>query len=146
MSLQNDTIIKEYASRYQEQKVKCLDGEFGKTAQYWAMYMKLVDRQQKLHFSVNTNDYELRMSTWKESLALCFPTNRVHYARYGTYYVSILENIDSTHPGGRQEIENVGLSVRRNTLGIGQSIDMAGEQSYMRNAETASNNKSCSIV
>ena len=55
----------------------------------------------------------------------------------GTYYVSCLEHIDSTHPGAKEEIEKAGLSVRRNTFGIGQSIDMAGEQSYMRNAKTA---------
>ena len=77
------------------------------------------------------------MLSWKESLPLCFATNRVHYSRYGTYYVNSLEHIDSTHPGARQEIEHLGLSVRRNQLGIGQSIDMAGEQSYMRNAKTA---------
>ena len=140
MSLRNilsDDIVKEYANQYQTQKAKCLNGEFGKTPQFWAKYMELVDRQQKLHYSINTNDYNLRMLTWKESLPLCFATNRVHYARYGTYYVSCLEHIGSTHPGAKEEIENVGLSVRRNTLGIGQSIDMAGEQSYMRNAKTA---------
>lgn len=133
----NDDTVKEYLDQCQTQKSKCLNGSFGKTPQFWAKYMELVDRQQKLHFSVNTNDYDLRMLTWKESLPLCFATNRVHYARYGTYYVSGLECIDSTHPGARQEIEHLGLSVRRNQLGIGQSIDMAGEQSYMRNAKTA---------
>ena len=90
--------------------------------------MELIDRQQKLHFSINTNDYVLRTLIWKESLLLCFTTNQVHYARYGTYYVTGLECIDSTHPGARKEIED---------LGIGQSIDMAGEQSYMRNAKTS---------
>lgn len=133
----NDDTVKEYVDQCQIQKTKCLNGEFGKTPQFWAKYMELVDRQQKLHFSVNTNDYDLRMLIWKESLPLCFATNRVHYARYGTYYVSGLECIDSTHPGARQEIEDLGLSVRRNQLGIGQSIDMAGEQSYTRNAKTA---------
>jgi hypothetical protein len=133
----NDDTVKEYVDQCQIQKTKCLNGEFGKTPQFWAKYMELVDRQQKLHFSVNTNDYYLRMLIWKESLPLCFATNRVHYARYGTYYVSGLECIDSTHPGARQEIEDLGLSVRRNQLGIGQSIDMAGEQSYMRNAKSA---------
>ena len=134
--LSND-IVEKYVNMYQTQKAKCLNGEFGKTPQYWAKYMELVDRQQKLHYSINTNDYDLRMLTWKESLPLCFATNRVHYARYGTYYASSLEHIDSTQPGAKEEIQHVGLSVRRNTFGIGESIDMAGEQSYMRNAKTA---------
>ena len=48
-----------------------------------------------------------------------------------------LENLESTHPGAKSEIEVNGLSVRRNTLGIGQAIDMTGEQSYMKSAKTA---------
>ena len=85
-----------------------------------------MDRQHTLHYSVNTNDYHLRLLTWRNSLALCFPTNRVHYARYGIYYVNILTHLEATHPGAKEEIEKNGLSVRRNTRGIGQSIDMAG--------------------
>ena len=133
----SDGPLKDYVTQYQTQKSKCLDREFGKTPQYWAKYMELVDHQHKLHFSINTNDYDLRMLIWKESLPLCFATSRVHYARYGTYYVNCLEYLDTTHPGARQEIEDFGLSVRRNQLGVGQSIDMAGEQSFMRNAKTA---------
>ena len=116
---------------------KCLNSDFGNTPQFWAQYMKLVDRQQKLHCSINTNDFDLRMLMWRESLSLCFATNRVNYARYGTYYLNSLVYLDTTHPGAKEEIDKVGLSVRHNTYGIGQSIDMAGEQNYMRNAKTA---------
>eukprot|EP00112_Aurelia_sp_Birch-Aquarium-sp1_P017476 Seg4056.1 transcript_id=Seg4056.1/GoldUCD/mRNA.D3Y31 product="hypothetical protein" protein_id=Seg4056.1/GoldUCD/D3Y31 len=34
-------------------------------------------------------------------------------------------------------IEERGLSVRRNTLGVGQAVDLAGEQSYLKSAKTA---------
>ena len=61
----------------------------------------------------------------------------MHYSRYGTYYSKSLECLESTHPGAKEEIENLGLSVQRNTLGIGQAVDLAGEQTYMRNAKTA---------
>ena len=30
----------------------------------------------------------------------------------------------------------MGVSVRRNTMGIGQAIDLAGEQTYMKDAKT----------
>ena len=36
----------------------------------------------------------------------------------------------------KEEIEEKGLSVRCNTLGIVQAVDMAGEQSYMKSAKT----------
>lgn len=129
--------VQAFADCHQAMMNKCLNGDFGKIPQYWAAYMKLVDRQHIFHYSVNTNDYDLRLISWRESLPLCFATNRVHYARYGTYYFQFLEHMDITHPGAIEEVERVGLSVRRNMLGIGQSIDLAGEQSYMRSAKTA---------
>ena len=97
----------------------------------------MVDRQQKLHYAINTNNYNLRLLMWRKLLPLCFATNRVHYSRYGTFYVQTLEHLESTHPGAKAEIEENGVSVRRNTLGIGQAVDMAGEQSYMKSAKTA---------
>ena len=39
-------------------------------------------------------------------LPLFFATNRIHYARYGTYYIQSLEHIESTHLGAREEIED----------------------------------------
>ena len=133
----DDENVTKHVVSYETQRQKCLNGDFGKTPQFWALYMKLIDRQQKLHFAVNNNDYDLRLLIWKRSLPLCFSTNRVHYSRYGTYYVKSLECLESTHPGAREEIAEVGLSVRRNTLAIGQAVDLAGEQSYMRTAKTA---------
>ena len=44
--------------------------------------------------------------------------------------------MEDTHPGAKEEIEEKGLSMRCNTLGIGQAVDMAGEQSYMKSAKT----------
>ena len=99
--------------------------------------MIMVDRQQKLHYAINTNNYNLRLLIWKESLPMWFVTNKIHYARYGTFYVKFLGYLEDAHLGAKEEIEEKGLSVRRNTLAIGQAVDMAGEQSYMKSAKTA---------
>ena len=45
--------------------------------------------------------------------------------------------MEDTHLEAKEEIEEKGLSMRRSTLGIGQAIDMADEQSYMKSAKTA---------
>ena len=47
-----------------------------------------------------------------------------------------MENLDVTHPGAKDELKKIGISVRRNNIGVGQAIDLAGEQSYMRDAKT----------
>ena len=53
------------------------------------------------------------------------------YGRYGSFYVYVLENLDTTHPGVKKELKNKEISVRQNTFEIGQAVDMAGEQTYI---------------
>ena len=124
-----------FLQNYKNLKQKAIIGDFGKTAQYWIQYIDLIDRQYKLHFSIKINDYALQLKIWEESLPLCFAMNRLHYARYGTYYLNQLKNLHITHPGAKEEIEKIGISVRRNDIGIGEAIDLAGEQTYMRSTK-----------
>ena len=55
---------------------------------------------------------------------------------------NILSSTDETSritsPGATMEIE-ASCTVRRNNLGIGQAIDLAGEQTYMKSAKTSGN-------
>ena len=104
-----------------------LNGNRGKTAQFWMMYLNLIELQQRFHYSINVNDFTLRLECWKKIIQLCFPTNKKNYARYGAYYVRVLENLENTHPGAIEELSQNGISVRRNDS-FGQSIDGAGEQ------------------
>ena len=90
------------------------------------MYMIMADRQQKLHYAISTNNYNLHLLIWKKSLPMWFVT----------FYVKFLEYLEDTHPGAEEEIEEKGYSVKRNTLVIGQAVDMAGEQSYTKSAKT----------
>ena len=48
-----------------------------------------------------------------------------------------MDNLSDTHPDALEEFCKLGVSVRRNNIGIGQSIDGAGEQTFMRAAKTA---------
>ena len=86
-------------------------------------------------FAINTNNLPLWIDAWQYFLPLCFATKKIHYTRYGTFYIQQLKNLDSTHPGAFKEISEM-VSVRRKT-GIGQAIDLAGKQTYMRNAKRA---------
>ena len=112
-----DPSIQAYLKYFVQHVKKCLNGEFR------VMYMIMVDWQQKLHYAINTNKYNLGLLIWKESLLMWFATNKIHYARYGTFYVKFLEYLEDTHPWAKEEIEEKGLSMRRNTLGISQAVD-----------------------
>ncbi|XP_065064905.1 uncharacterized protein LOC135691081 [Rhopilema esculentum] len=100
-------------------------------------YQKFVERQHLFQLAINTNDFDLRLKCWKESLPLCFSTNKQNYARYGTYYCRQLQSIEIKYPGAKDELLKKGLSVCRNSMNIGQSIDGAGEQTFMRSSKTA---------
>ncbi|XP_065053916.1 uncharacterized protein LOC135682802 [Rhopilema esculentum] len=135
-SILDEETFTAFSSRYKYLKEKCIAGDFGKTPQFWMIYQAAVDRQHQLHLSANINDFCLRLKCWKESLPLCFAMNKQNYSRYGAYYCKSLEHIEHTHPGAKEELEEKGLSVCRNGYGIGQSIDGAGEQTFMRSSKT----------
>ena len=129
--------FKRYMQKNSDLGKRCLSGEFGATAQFWMMYQKMIDLIHQLHFAINVNDFSLRLSSWEELLKLSFAMNKQNYSRYGTYYIMQLRSVDKTHPGAREEIEKKGMSVCRNEYGIRQSIDGAGEQTFMRSSKTA---------
>ena len=108
-----DVDVQAFFSEVNASIEKALNGDFGKTTQYWMKYVQLIDRQYILHYAIKTNNFNIRLSIWDSWMALCFATNRVHYVRYGSYYVNFLKYIGW------------------------QAIDLAGEQTYMKSAKTA---------
>ena len=56
-----------------------------------------------------------------------------------------MDNLSDTHPVALEEFCKLGVSVGRNNIGIGQSIDGAGEQTFMRAAKTAGGIKDFTI-
>ena len=100
------------------------------------MYMEMLSKLHQFQFAINTNNLPLRINAWEVFLLLCFATIREHYAQCGTFYIQQLKNLDLTYPGAFEKICEM-VSVRRNKTGIGQAVDLAGEQTYMRNAKTA---------
>ena len=89
------------------------------------LYQYMVDLLHQLHYVINANNYDLRKLIREEMLPLSFSMNKQNYARCGTYYMQ-LAYLKLTHPGDRQEIEGIRVSVCRNTMNICQSIDATG--------------------
>ena len=82
-----DENVSNFFGEIQDSMIKCENGEFGETAQYYVQYIKPVEQQRLLHYAIKTNDYEMQLGLWKTWMPLCFATNHVHYGRYGTYYI-----------------------------------------------------------
>ena len=98
-------------------------------------YILLVDTLHDFHFAIQTNNFEERLKCWRYMLPSFFFFDRTHYSRYGSYYLKSMEYTEDTHPGGKEELKRIGICVRKNKIGIGQAIDLAGEQGYMRDVK-----------
>ena len=134
--------FKNYYHEFNSIENQYLNGDKGKTPQFWTLYTSLVQLVQELHYSINVNDFYLRLKCWKDIVFLCAATNKRNYLRYGSYYIETMQNLPNTHPGAVEELLEKGISVRRNDIGIGQSIDGAGEQTFMRSSKTRGGIKS----
>ena len=101
-------------------------GKLGKTAHFWLKYITLVDKVHKFHSAIQSNDFDEKLESWRLMMPWFFCFDRTHYSRYGSFYLKSMEFLEVTHPGAKQEMMNIGISVRRNEEGIGQAIDLAG--------------------
>ena len=99
-------------SRYQQFKTDVRNGKLGKTTKFWIMYTDLMELQQMAHTSIQANDYDTRLHAWENILPYYFALNKVNYARYGTYYVETLKQIDIRYPGLKPLLEKRGMSVQ----------------------------------
>ena len=101
----NDQEVADIMQKYQEIKLNGLNGELGETAQFWLTSTELISQLHLLHFAINTNNLTLKIKTWEKLLPFCFVTNKIHYARYATFYIQQLKSLEESHPGAIQEIK-----------------------------------------
>lgn len=114
------------------------DGKIGKTAQYWLIYMDIMRIQHQIHLAVQTNDFGMRLDAWERMLPFYFTFDKTNYARYGTWYVETLKNLEIRYPGLKQLLQSEGLSVQaQSSYSLRTSIDQRGEQTINRDAKTA---------
>ena len=131
--------VQDVLRRYIQVKSKGLNGDYGKTPQYWLTYIQMVSDLQLLHYSLKVNNFELKIKCWKKLLPLCFATSKIHYSRYWTFYVEQMKNWETLYPGATEEIKDFCL-VNRNSVDIGKAIVLAGEQTYMKSVKTVVTN------
>ena len=115
------------------------EGLHGKTAQFWMVnYIDIIRFLHQIHYSVQTNYYDLRLDCLKKVSPFYFALNKQNCARYGSIYLNTLTSLDITHPGCKELLTHQGLSVQ------GQSryptripIDQRGEETINRDAKTS---------
>ena len=101
----------QFLDTYIKANESALAGKYGKTVQYWMKYVWMVDTLHDFHLALQANSFEEKMRCWREILPMFFFFDRTHYSRYGSYYVKSMENLDVTHPGAKDELKKIGISV-----------------------------------
>ena len=92
----------------------------------------------QIHYSVQTNNYDLRLDGLKKALPLFFALNKQNYSRYGSIYVNILSQLEEIFPGCKDLLVKKALLVQsQDRYPLRTNIDQCGEQTINRDAKTS---------
>ena len=133
----------EFSKEFDEFNDSARRGEHGKTAQYWLIYLDLMRNQHALHTAVQENDLKQRLQAWEYFIPYCFATNKSNYARYGSFYLRMMQGIEENYPGLKELLKQNCLSVQaQNSYPLRTATDQRGEQTLNKDAKTTGGVKS----
>ncbi|CAG9834603.1 unnamed protein product [Diabrotica balteata] len=133
--IHNDS-LKELFEEYAIYEQQTLNGEHGKTAQFYMIYIKLVDHYLQLSRSIRVGDFQLYLDTLPKITNLFFVLNHQNYAKWAVQYHYNLVKVPTTHPGLEQDFQNGFFGIKRTDKPFSrQPIDLTLEQTI--NADAA---------
>ena len=80
------------ATQYESNKEKARSDQLGKIAQYWLIYLDLMYLQTMAQSAVQGNHIEKLAFVWYSFLPFYFMLDKQNYARYDSFYVTMLLN------------------------------------------------------
>ena len=112
---------------------KVMDGELGPTAQYWSMYIYMINRVHRdLMRGVRTNNIRHYIDVLPAVIDVFFALNRTNYARWGVLFLNKLE---TASPQSLSVLQAGAFSIRRTEKHYSRSaIDLTLEQTVNRDA------------
>ena len=94
--------------------------------------------QTMIHAAVQENNFEMRLQAWAYWIPFYFSTNLFNYARYRTFYLETLKNIQKNYPGLKELLSTTWLFVQgQDHYAHTTAIDERGEQTINRVAKTS---------
>ncbi|KAK4886112.1 hypothetical protein RN001_002383 [Aquatica leii] len=121
---------------YQQNIAKTRQGDHGKTAQFYMIYIQLISYYINLSRSIRKGEFQMFKSVIPKMANLFFIVNQPNYARYCVKYLDNLNNVDETHPGLEDDFNNGFFGVKRTDKPFSRApIDLTLEQTI--NADAA---------
>ena len=123
----------EHMQQYEQFFENVMSGELGPTAQYWCMYIYMINRiHRDLMRAVRTNNIDQYIDILPAVIDIFFGLNRTNYARWGVLFLNKLE---TATPQSLSVLKAGGFSIRRTAKHYSRSaIDLTLEQTVNRDA------------
>lgn len=127
-----------YIEEYKIFSEATLNGEHGKTAQYFMRYIFIMNIYFRFSRSIRTSDVPLMVETLFEMSNLFFIFNHKNYARWTLKYVASLITIQQENPSLFKEFTKGALGIKRNDVNLSRCpVDLVVEQTVNADAENA---------
>ena len=135
--LEESPVFQGYMAEYEKFAHDTRSGRHGATAAFWMLYGDLVELYLLFSRATRMNDLDLFIYCLGKMAPLFFATSHPNYARWMVRYYLNLMNVNETHPGVREMLEDGALSVGRTGRRFSRvPVDLALEQTI--NADAAS--------
>ena len=129
---------------YMDFKETVRQGDLGKTAQLWMLYIDHIWLILDVTRAVKYNDYDLYCHCLFKMADIFFSFDGQNYARYLTYFAVFLANVDTTHPGARGLLEKGAFSVARSFIpGNRCPVDKTIEETFMKHSKSHGGSGGC---
>lgn len=127
--------MKDLLNEYSAYTKDTLNGKHGYTAKFALLYIWLIELYQMLERAVRTSDLNLYIYAAYNMCSVFFVVNHQNYARWLTRNLDELINIETTHPGLKDDFECGAMSIRRTKKNFCRTpIDLTLEQTINANA------------
>ena len=97
--------FRNYFEKYHAFKSEVMKGSPGKTAQFWARYMDIIQMVLTLIRATKESNKELHIAALYALCQMFFAYDHTNYARYVPVYLIILLNLSDTHPKCKEHLE-----------------------------------------
>ena len=106
------TVFRECVLQYRKSCIETKTGKHSAMAQFWYMCIEFLHHFHRLERSIRTNKVDNFTRAMTPIIALFFLTNYVNYSRWLSKFQLDLLNIDNTHPGLQEILDQGAFSVR----------------------------------
>lgn len=128
--------LREMMNNYGIYKQQTLNGEHGKTSQFYLIYINLIRHYLDLSRSIRTGNFELFKSVLPKITNIFFICNQPNYSRWTIKYYDNLLKVAETHPDLYEGFQKGCFGIRRTAKSFSrQPIDLVLEQTI--NADAA---------